>query len=444
MVKKKLVEISGWGRSIREKCNLVEFKPSNIKNIFKEKKFIARGMGRSYGDSSLQRKQTINMVNHRQIIFFDKIKGILTVESGISINDVINRIIPQGFFMPVTPGSKFVTIGGMVASNVHGKNHHLDGGFSNFIISFVLLSNNGKKKTCSPSKNKDLFYATIGGMGLTGIILEVKFSLLKIETNLINQKIIPTKDLKETMKVFSENSKMKYSVAWIDCLARKKKLGRSIIFLGEHLTSEQLKKSRSNYEYSKSDRNILSIPFQMPSIILNNFTIRIFNFFYYHINKNKIPSTVGIDKFFYPLDKIRNWNLIYGKKGFLQYQFVIPLNKSYEGITEILQILERHKTYPFLTVLKQFKRKDIGILSFPIKGYTLALDFPITSKIYEVLDKLDDIVIKHKGRIYLTKDSRIPSSKFHLMYKKDIKKFLNNKFMKNRKFNSHQSERLGI
>ena len=444
MVKKKLIEISGWGRSIREKCNLVEFNSSNLKNIFKEKKLIARGMGRSYGDSSIQRKQTINMVNHRQIIFFDKTKGILTVESGITIKDVINKIIPQGFFLPVTPGSKFVTIGGMVASNVHGKNHHIDGGFSNFIISFVLLSNNGKKKICSLSKNKDLFLATIGGMGLTGIILEVTFSLLKIETNFISQNIICAGDLRQTMKFFSENSNIKYTVAWIDCLARNKKLGRSIIFLGEHLTSEQLKKSSSNYAYSENDGNLLSIPFQMPSFILNNFTIRIFNFFYYHILKKKSSSIVSIDKFFYPLDKIKNWNLIYGKKGFLQYQFVIPLNKSYEGITEILQILEKYKTYPFLTVLKQFKKKDIGILSFPIKGYTLALDFPITDKIYEVLNKLDDLLIKYKGRIYLTKDSRIPSSKFHLMYKKEIKKFLNNKYMKNRKFNSHQSERLGI
>ena len=441
MIKFNKENISGWGRNLIRTSNIYKFDRENYKNQKFSSRMIARGLGRSYGDSSIQPKLTIEMKSHNKIIFLDKKNSIIKVESGISISDLLNEIVEQGYFLPVTPGSKYVTVGGMVASNVHGKNHHLDGGFGNFVKELCLIDHKGKMRVCSKNKNKKLFEMTIGGMGLTGIISEVTFSLMRIETPLILQEKVFTHNLSETMKVF-ENSETKYIVAWLDFNGSNDQLGRSIVFKGKHAKKGDVKKY--GYEaVNKMKKNyVFKFPFEMPFLILNYFSISVFNYLYFNLMKFNKKGLTTINKFFYPLDGIYNWNLIYGKKGFIQYQFVVPKKKSKEAIKEIVSFLMKKKLKPFLPVLKLFKKKDYGVFSFPINGYTLALDFPNNKFTLDAMNELDKIVIKYKGRIYLTKDSRINKQNFTEMYKEQIQYFINSKLINFEIFSSLQSQRL--
>lgn len=430
--------LSGWGRNQVLKCNLK--KPKNLdqlKNITRGK-LIARGLGRSYGDSSLQKNCTVITSKLNKILYFDKTKGIIETESGISIKEILQHIIPCGWFLKVTPGSKFITVGGMVASDVHGKNHHKFGSFRHQIIELKVLNENNKILTCNKKKNKDLFNYTIGGMGLTGIVYSCRFKLLKIKSNLMYQQKIKNKNIHETIKSLKESSKWTYNVAWIDTSARGKNIGRSILFRAEHSKEKNLKKLDSTFLKNKriNFKNIF------PNWIINSFVINIMNKIYFYLSFNN-KSLIDINEYFYQLDKINNWNLIYGSKGFISYQFVIPFRNSTNTILKILHLLNKKKIYSFVSVIKILGKKD-GFLSFGIKGFTLVFDFPISKDIYKTLEKIDDIIIKSKGNIYLCKDSRISVNKFSKM-KSSFHSF---KFLKLRKkmsrFSSKQSERLKI
>ena len=433
--------LSGWGLNKKELCKINYFNENIPLEDLLKTKLIARGLGRSYGDSSYQKKMTIDMTRHNKIISFDKGKGILVVQSGISINSLLEKIVKHGWFLPVTPGSKFVTVGGMVASNVHGKNHHNDGGISNFIRKIEIIDRYQKLTTCSYRKNRALFISTIGGMGLTGIITRVHIKLLKIESSLIYQKKKYTQSLKETMNIFEKN-KSKYSVAWVNFNCREKRLGSSVIFLGEHVKNKDLKKNNIIKKTDFKKRRRITIPFIPSFSIFNYFSISIFNFIYSNFQKLKTESFVEIDDYFYPLDNINYWNRLYGRNGFIQYQFVLPKKYSYKGLKEIFDYLISQKSIPFLPVLKYFSKEDIGLLSFPMKGYTLAMDFPDTKKIRKILNYLDKIVMNYDGRIYLTKDSRISKKNFEAMYKDKLKKFKQNKYLMLKLFSSSQSDRL--
>jgi len=430
--------LSGWGRNQVLKCNLK--KPKNLdqlKNITRGK-LIARGLGRSYGDSSLQKNCTVVTSKLNKILYFDKTKGIIETESGISIKEILQHIIPCGWFLKVTPGSKFITVGGMVASDVHGKNHHKFGSFRHQIIELKVLNENNKILTCNKKKNKDLFNYTIGGMGLTGIIYSCRFKLLKIKSNLMYQQKIKNKNIHETIKSLKGSSKWTYNVAWIDTSAKGKNIGRSILFRAEHSKEKNLKKLDSTFLKNKriNFKNIF------PNWIINSFVINIMNKIYFYLSFNK-KSLIDINEYFYQLDKINNWNLIYGSKGFISYQFVIPFRNSTNTILKILLLLNKKKIYSFVSVIKILGKKD-GFLSFGIKGFTLVFDFPISKDIYKTLEKVDDIIIKSKGNIYLCKDSRISVNKFSKMKSS----FYSFKFLKLRKkmnrFSSKQSERLKL
>jgi len=430
--------LSGWGRNQVLKCNLK--KPKNLvqlKNITRGK-LIARGLGRSYGDSSLQKNCTVITSKLNKILYFDKTKGIIETESGISIKEILQHIIPCGWFLKVTPGSKFITVGGMVASDVHGKNHHKFGSFRHQIIELKVLNENNKILTCNKKQNKDLFNYTIGGMGLTGIIYSCRFRLLKIKSNLMYQQKIKNKNINETIKSLKRSSKWTYNVAWIDTSAKGKNIGRSILFRAEHSKKKNLKKLDTTFLENKriNFKNIF------PNWIINSFVINIMNKIYFYLSFNK-KSLIDINEYFYQLDKINNWNLIYGSKGFISYQFVIPFRNSTNTILKILHLLNKKKIYSFVSVIKILGKKD-GFLSFGIKGFTLVFDFPISKDIYKTLEEVDDIIIKSKGNIYLCKDSRISVNKFSKM-KSSFHSF---KFLKLRKkmnrFSSKQSERLKI
>jgi FAD/FMN-containing dehydrogenase len=373
---------------------------------------IPHGNGRCYGDASLY-TDVVNTLRYDKVLAFDEVNGIITCQSGILLSDLLQVIVPRGWFLPVTPGTKFITIGGAVASDVHGKNHHVDGSFSRHVVSMSILTGTGVTISCSANTNSDLFWATCGGMGLTGIILDVKFRLKRIHTAYIRQKQIKAKNLDEVMGLFEENSAYTYSVAWIDCLKEGKGFGRSILMVGEHASTDEVNAEKKLVPKEKA---LLTVPFYFPSFALNGFSVKVFNALYYAKNyKRVMESVVHYDGYYYPLDSILSWNKIYGKKGFVQYQFVLPLEASKEGLINILQRINKMGLGSFLAVLKLFGEQD-DLISFPMKGYTLALDFPIRPGLFPFLDELDKIVADYGGRIYLSKDARMKHEIFWKTY----------------------------
>jgi len=398
---------------------------------------IAQGNGRCYGDSSLNTTMLSTLAMNK-IVAFDRASGVITCQSGVLLSDILKVIVPCGYFLPVTPGTKFITVGGAIAADIHGKNHHTDGCFSSHIVTMDVMMHSGDIVSCNAHTNSDIFRNTCGGMGLTGIILQATFTLKKIETSYITQKALKAKNLDIIMDYFSANEQYTYSVAWIDCLAKGKDLGKSILMLGEHSTMAELNSDKQKNPLNVNDNTRISIPFYFPSFTLNKWTINAFNFLYYHKQfAEEQVSQIHYEPFFYPLDAVLHWNKIYGKSGFTQYQFVLPMEGSRQGLKDILTAIADSGEGSFLAVLKLFGEADNeAVMSFPSRGYTLALDFKISPKVFRLLDKLDDIVLHHGGRLYLAKDVRMSKDFFHKTYQKIVQR--------QRGFSSLQSDRLGI
>jgi decaprenylphospho-beta-D-ribofuranose 2-oxidase len=402
---------------------------------------IPHGNGRCYGDASLA-PEVVNTLRYDKVLAFDELNGIITCQSGILLSDLLQIIVPRGWFLPVTPGTKFITVGGAVASDVHGKNHHVDGSFSRHIVSMSVLTGTGETFVCSRTQHEDLFWATCGGMGLTGIILDVKFRLKRISTAYIRQRQIKARNLDEVMALFEENSASTYSVAWIDCLKSGKSFGRSILMLGEHAGTDEVNRDKVLVPKEKA---LFKVPFNFPGFALNGFSVKVFNALYYAKNYKKVIDNIThYDGFYYPLDSVLEWNKIYGKRGFVQYQFVLPLSSSKQGLVDILKRINKHGTGSFLAVLKLFGEQD-DLISFPMRGYTLALDFPIQPGLFEFLDELDIVVADYGGRIYLSKDARMKKEIFWKTYPrahefKDIIK----RYDPDNRFVSRLSERLTL
>ena len=441
------MKIKGWAGYPEYNVNITS--PKNVSDVIqklKEGNLIARGNGRSYGDSAISKSNTISMKNFDKIISFDEDNGILVAESGVLLAKIIQKILPKGWFPYVTPGSKYVTLGGMVAADVHGKNHHKEGNFGKYISWIEIIDSSGSIKKCSNFNNSELFNWTIGGMGLTGVILRVAIKLRKVETSWIKQNTLFADNLNEVMDIFEQNMSATYSVAWIDCLKKNKNQGRSIVFLGEHanLSDLNLYKKKIVMKINKKSFSF-SIPFYFPNWFMSQKLIKCFNFFYYWNQKLRNPlRLVNWDSFFYPLDSIKGWNKIYGKKGFLQFQCVIPISTSREGIKYLLDEVSKSEIGSFLSVIKRFGKQESNF-SFPMEGYTLNLDFPINPKSLELANRLDEITIKFKGRFYLAKDSRMKLNTF-LKSDERIKNFLLFRENQNlsKSFNSVQSNRLGL
>ena len=409
--------------------------------ISNEKHFIARGNGRCYGDASLA-DVTISTLKYDNVLSFDINNGVFECQSGITLDQVLEVIVPKGWFLPVTPGTKFITVGGAVASDVHGKNHHVDGCFSHHVAEMDVVIGNGTTITCSPTQHADLFEATCGGMGLTGVITRVKFNLKKIETAYIKQKQIKAENLEELIRLFEEYKHYTYSVAWVDCLKKGKQFGRSILMLGEHAKLEDLNEKQKKKPLELHPKKQITLPFNLPSWALNNLTVKAFNFLFYGKNlKKEINNVISYEPFFYPLDAVLHWNRMYGKKGFVQYQFVLPLEAK-SGLIEIMNTIGASGMGSFLTVLKVFGKQD-SIISFPKEGYTLAMDFAVRKGLMEFLDKLDEIVLKYGGRLYMSKDARMKPGALQAGYPKlEEFKSIVRKYNSHNKFCSLQSERL--
>ena len=409
--------------------------------VKKEQSFIPRGNGRCYGDASLS-ERTISTLKFDKILSFDTEDGIFECQSGITLDQILAVIVPRGWFLPVTPGTKFITIGGALGSDVHGKNHHVEGSISNHIVDMDVVLASNEVITCSPEVNADLFEATCGGMGLTGIISRVKFRLKKIETSYIRQKQIKARNLQELVELFDTYSHYTYSVAWIDCLKKGKHFGRSILMLGEHARVEDISAGRRQEPLALPKNKQITFPFNMPWWVLNKLTVKAFNFLYYTKNfKKEINNVVSYEPFFYPLDAVLHWNRLYGKSGFVQYQFVLPLDAK-QGLIEILRRISDAGLGSFLAVLKVFGKQE-SMISFPKEGYTLALDFPVRKDLFAFLDELDALVLKHHGRLYMSKDARMKPEIFTAGYP-GLEKFKSvlKKYNPAGKIRSVQSDRL--
>ncbi|MEX0607401.1 MAG: FAD-binding oxidoreductase [Halofilum sp. (in: g-proteobacteria)] len=367
---------------------------------------IARGNGRAYGDAALNPELTLSMRGLSRVRVFDRSEGRITVEAGALLSDLLPVLIRAGWFVPVTPGTKFVTIGGMAAADVHGKNHHGAGSFAHYVDALELLTADGQTLICTPWDNAELFAATLGGMGLTGVILSVTFRLQPIETTWMRQETLACSDLDSVMAAFEESGDWTYSVAWIDCLASGGDLGRSLLYRAEHARPDELAHARRSDPLALPRRHELAVPFYLPGMALNGMTVRAFNAWYYRRNAARAgTSLVDLDSYFYPLDAIGEWNRIYGRGGFAQHQSVLPLDQARNALGAMLERIAGAGSGSFLTVLKRLGPGRSG-LSFPLEGYTLALDFPVNARNHALLDELDTIVEAHGGRIYLAKDAR--------------------------------------
>jgi FAD/FMN-containing dehydrogenase len=399
--------IANWGNFPVVESDVESFSfPDQLHRLLeKGGAFIPRGNGRCYGDASLA-PRVISTLKFDKMLGFDPAEGIFECQSGLLLDQILPVIIPKGWFLPVTPGTKYITVGGAVASNIHGKNHHVDGPFSNHILEMDLVLASGGSVTCSSGRNADLFEATCGGMGLTGIITRVKFRLKKIETSYIEQKQIRAENLEELIHLFEYYRRYTYSVAWIDCLTKGAHFGRGILMLGEHARITGLSDKQRQHPLQVRKRSSIPFLFSLPSWLLNPLMVKAFNQLYYSRNlKKEKSSVVSFESFFYPLDAVLHWNRAYGKRGFIQYQFVLPLNAR-AGLVEIMNRISDRGSGSFLAVLKVLGKQE-SIISFPKEGYTLALDFPVRPGLLPFLDELDQIVLRWGGRLYLSKDARM-------------------------------------
>ncbi len=368
------------------------------------------GRGRSYGDSCLNDNQTIcvtSRLNH--FIHFDREQGILRCESGVGLDEILQLVVPHGWFLAVTPGTKYVTVGGAIANDVHGKNHHLAGAFGCHVTAFELLRTTGERLQCSATENAPMFRATIGGLGLTGLITWAEIHLKKIATPFMDTETIRFENLAEFFALSEESDRdWEYTVSWIDCLAQGKNLGRGLFMRGRH--SEW-----PASETGKTEKKTLSMPVDAPGFLLNQYTIRLFNELYYRKNRKKRLAAHGhYEPFFYPLDSIGNWNRMYGRRGFYQYQCVVPLADGQAIIAALLEKIAASGMGSFLSVLKKFGDiESPGMLSFPRQGVTLALDFPnYGNRVLALFEQLDDVVMAANGAVYPAKDARMSSDAF--------------------------------
>ncbi|OBW40977.1 putative decaprenylphosphoryl-beta-D-ribose oxidase [Chryseobacterium sp. MOF25P] len=406
-------KVTNWGNfPIVEKEMKSEDSFRKIKEFVQNhNEVIARGNGRCYGDASLG-ESIFSTKKLNKFISFDRLNGIIECESGVLLSDVLEISVPQGYFLYVTPGTKFISVGGAIASDVHGKNHHSEGCFSEYVIDFKLMTENGDIIICSKEENSEKFYATIGGMGLTGIILSARFKLKNIETAYIRQESIKAENLDEIFRLFDESESWTYTVAWIDCLQKGKDIGRSILMRGEHAFAHELPQKFSKNPLRLKKKFSPTVPFYFPGFVLNALTVKLFNLLYYKKQaKKELKNIIDYETYFYPLDAINDWNKIYGKSGFIQYQMVIPKENGKEGMKKILETIANSGNGSFLAVLKLFgENNPEAYNSFPIEGYTLALDFKVNSKLKKLVEQLDKTVQEFGGRIYLTKDSMSKSS----------------------------------
>lgn len=415
--------LSGWGRYRPETCTVARPERRSDLDAFvaagEGRPLICRGLGRSYGDAAVNSTgMVVDTTRLNRMIHFDADTGLLECEGGVSLAEILDAFVRRGYFLPVTPGTKFVTVAGAIANDVHGKNHHCDGSFSQFIESFELWTPARGVITCSPQENSDVFWATVGGVGLTGIILTARLRLRRIESAYVMVDYQRCSHLDVALEAMAASDKdYLYSVAWVDCLASQGSLGRSVLMRGNPAVPSDLPGRLAASPFRIPRRPALAVPVDFPGFALNSWSIKAFNTLFYAANRDKVRQPVDYDKYFYPLDGIRQWNRMYGKKGFIQYQAAFPFSER-AGLVKMLEHLARAQRASFLVVLKCFGESGPGLLSYPMPGYTLALDIPNRTGLESFTRELDRILLDHGGRLYLAKDALTAPDTFAAMYPK--------------------------
>lgn len=416
-------ELWGWGRYPRVEA--LAARPERVAEALAALKdrgsqpVLAHGLGRSYGDAALISNGRVILTRRLdRMLDFDPATGWLRCEAGVSIFDMVETFLPRGFFPPVVPGTQFVTVGGAVANDIHGKNHHVDGTFCDHIRRMEILTASGEIVACGPDLEPDLFWATVGGLGLTGVILTVEVKLARVESPYIDGESIRVENLDDFFRISGESGDFTHTVTWIDCGTRGKQMGRGIFMRGRHADASAKPPSELMGKVTDGLSPLLDVPVDGPSWLLNKATVKLFNAAYFRKHpKGKISGIQHYAPFFFPLDFVRNWNRIYGARGFLQYQIVVPPDPDQRAIRAVLDEITRSGLGSFLAVIKEFGDHVHGGLSFPAPGVTLALDFANSGQpLLDLLARLDPIVVEAGGRVYLGKDARLGKADFRKMY----------------------------
>ena len=426
------VRLTGWGRiaptradlaapaSDAEAAALLRYRAEP--SVSRSGTVIPRGLGRSYNNAAQSAGGVVISTSRlNKIISLDPATGIVVAEAGVSLEQLMVAGLPHGWFVPVSPGTRQVTVGGAIAADVHGKNHHVAGSFAGHVTSFDILfprTDQTEPHTVKPETDPALFWATAGGMGLTGFITRATIQLKRVESSLVKVDTVKTRDIDETMAVLAEHDKKYgYTVAWSDDLATGGHLGRSVITSGDFATPDDLDDRQRSDPFKFSPQARLAVPNLCPPGLMNQYSIRLANAAWYlKAPKHREHELQTISQFFHPLDGIRNWNRVYGPGGFRQYQYVMPFGAE-AAVRRSFELVSAHPAPSFVTVLKRFGKADPGLLSFPTEGWTLALDFPArTPGLGPLLDELDKLVVANGGRVYLAKDSRVSAATLEEMY----------------------------
>ena len=415
------VILTGWGRTSPSAATVTD--PDSIEDVqaaivhANTRGVLARGLGRSYGDAAQSGGATVLLMPSMNTFTLDPAAKTVTAAAGASLNEILAGIVPNGFFVPVTPGTRMVTVGGAIAADIHGKNHHIDGSFGSHVTSMTIVDGTGAIRVLAPNdpKTHDDFWATVGGMGLTGVIVEATFTVIPIESSLMSVDTERGNDLDDVMaRMLAADARYRYSVAWIDSVSAA---GRGVIISGEHATLDQLPAAKRGSARAYAPKVVATAPKIIPGGLINKLSMRAFNETWFRKHpKQRAGDLHSIASFFHPLDGVQEWNRVYGPSGFLQYQFLVP-DSAGEVIGTALAQLRAVGAPSFLTVLKRFGPANPGPLSFPDKGWTLAMDIPTgVDGLAATLDGLDELVAESGGRLYLAKDSRQSPEMFRRTY----------------------------
>ena len=441
-------ELAGWGNHPRVLCEVArpETRRDLRRTLADDGPYIARGLGRSYGDAAISEQGLVlDCTRLDRYLDFDPDTGALTCEAGVSLEMILRDFAPRGWLPMITPGTKFVTVGGCIANDVHGKGHHTDGCFSQCTEGFRIRLASGEELWASPQENPELFWANFGGMGLLGVITEATIRLRRVETTYFRQKVATAPDLDGLLDALDAHHHLPYSVAWVDSLATGRQLGRGVLTAGDHATLDDLPPQLRREPLAISEPSPLALPVDLPALALNTSTIRLLNVVLDQVQRRGRPIA-HYEKFFYPLDFVGDWNRGYGPRGFTQYQFVIPLEGGRGHIRELLEIIASSGQAPFLNVLKRFgPERPETMLSFPMEGYTFAIDFPVRPGLEALLHKLDQRVLEMGGRVYLAKDAFLDQETFEAMYPRlDRWREVKERHDPESRFSSSLGRRLGL
>lgn len=416
MIPSRLEPLSGWGRHPVQTCRV--YRPEKVSELAEvmahapEGGVLPRGLGRAYGDAALNEDGAV--VSHlrlNRMLAFDAETGVLECEGGVPLGDVVAAFLPRGWFLPVVPGTRHVTVGGAIAADVHGKNHHRDGTFGRFVDEIRLVTPARGLIACSRERECEIFRATLGGMGLTGAIVSARLRLMRVESAFVRVDHRPVAGLDELVaRMSAEDAAHRYSVAWIDGLARGRNLGRGVLMQGDHASASAVRGD----PFAGLGRAPRRLPVGMAGPALNRISVALFNRLYRAAHREKTGALEPIEGYFWPLDAVEGWNRVY-RSGFVQYQLVVPADRI-DALREALRVAVASRRASIVSVLKRFGPQGEGMLSFPMEGWTLSLDFPVFPGLREMAREMDGIVADAGGRVYLAKDALLEAETFERMY----------------------------